>query len=650
MPELIEKGPREIDTATIQDIQNIADYARLEGMRMVQTAGSGHLGALGSSAELMSALYFGGGFHFDPDNPHHPARDRIVVRGHVGPLRYPLFSLMGYVEKDELPGYRQLGSRLQGHEDMDVLPGVDITPSGSLGMLLSYGVGSAIELKHEDNPGRIIVFLGDGEEQEGNVSEAARHAASMDLDNLICILDKNSKQLSRPTHDADGGSNVHEIWKGYGWDVIEIQDGHDVSEILQTYKALQDIHRPTLVIANTVKGKGIPGAEESYNGYHTVRTCSPEALSTAIDTYAAKKHTFEEISRTALGLIVRPRDFVSPVYSGDEVFHVEIDSSMEDMGLKNAQDSYFQALVRQLEDNPDHPPFYAITPDYIIRDNVKRLGFGSLKGYFIDTGIREQHAVAMLHGISVTNPAARTLVYTGDAFALRPLDQINAAVQGKSRITMIGGDSGITNDMNGKTHQSVAQPGALLQIPGLNFYEPADVRDYMNVLNTAFVNNDGFNYIRLHWGSAKKLQRDAADIDSTSSYVVHEPDSRAKAVIMASGFPVANSVEAAKQLEHSYNTPTRVINVINQKGLREQIASYLDSDAPVLAVYNGNPEVLKSTIASSVMSQEYEGNRPKFIEGHGFTEGTSGKLTDLQRHFQLDVAGIVQKLLSTVRR
>jgi transketolase len=115
------------------------------------------------------------------------------------------------------------------------VPGVDITPSGSLGMLLSYGVGSAIESKNKGQKNNIIVFLGDGEEQEGNVSEAARHAASLGLENLICIIDKNGKQLSRPTKESDSKSDLETVWRGYGWNVEIIKDGHNINEILTVY-------------------------------------------------------------------------------------------------------------------------------------------------------------------------------------------------------------------------------------------------------------------------------------------------------------------------------------------------------------------------------------------------------------------------------
>ena len=191
----------------INKLKEIADYVRTTALDTIMKAENGHIGGNMSSVELLTTLYFGGQFNFDPHNPKNENRDRVLIRGHEGPLRYTIFSLLGYICPEELNSYRQLGSRLQGHEDMHITPGVDITPSGSLGMVLSYGIGSCIANRDRGIDARTIVFLGDGEEQEGNVNEAARHAATLGLNHLICILDKNKKQLSGPTYNPDGNTS-----------------------------------------------------------------------------------------------------------------------------------------------------------------------------------------------------------------------------------------------------------------------------------------------------------------------------------------------------------------------------------------------------------------------------------------------------------
>jgi transketolase len=273
-------GTREgtVSLDKVKVLEAISAEVRRSVFETILHAQSGHLGASSSSVELMVSLYFGGILNYDQTNPKNPDRDRVLIRGHVGPLRYRIFSLIGWIPEEELMTYRQLGSKLQGHESMDLVPGVDITPSGSLGMVLSYGAGSALAAKAMHKNFKTYVFLGDGEEQEGNVSEAARHISNMNLDNIVVILDKNKKQLSGPTLRVDSGGDVRKIWECYGWNVVEIKNGNSIPNILDTFANIKYIKRPTLVIANTTKGLGIIGAEENFCGYHTISSCPTENL------------------------------------------------------------------------------------------------------------------------------------------------------------------------------------------------------------------------------------------------------------------------------------------------------------------------------------------------------------------------------------
>ena len=140
-------------------LERTAYLVRTSAFRMISHTQGGHLGGSSSSVELMVSLYFGGHLRYDVNNPRHLLRDRVLVRGHVGPVRYTIFSLLGWISRDELTKYRQLGSILHGHEAMDVTPGVDITPSGSLGMLLSYGTGCSLAARNRNWPSKSIVFL-----------------------------------------------------------------------------------------------------------------------------------------------------------------------------------------------------------------------------------------------------------------------------------------------------------------------------------------------------------------------------------------------------------------------------------------------------------------------------------------------------------
>jgi len=628
-----------------QELKQLSDVVRLKVFETIKNAKSGHLGGCSSSTELMVTLYFGGYLRFNPQEPSHSERDRILIRGHEGPLRYVIFSLMGMIPEEELDTYRTYGTRLAGHEDMELMPGVDITPSGSLGMILSYGVGTAIHAQERKSDYRTIVFLGDGEEQEGNVSEAARHAASLGLSNLVCIIDSNGKQLSRPTREVDGGTNLAEVWSGYGWEVIEIADGHDISQIKEAYNQIPNATRPLLIIANTIKGKSIPGAEENFSGYHTISVCESVQLDTAIhdlETRITGTDTKKLIGRANDSISCPSRSSQNP--NTTLTVNIEVNPN-NNRSLDYSQAHYFARLSEALS-TIDAPRLYVLTADFIRKDLVDMVQFPEFSRY-IDAGIREQHTIAMAHGISVSDPNARIFVNYGDAFIYRASDQLNAATQGHSKMIIASEYSGLSQGQNGKTHQSSGQPGAMLDMPGVLFYEPGDVQDLFNVFNWAFSENPGVVYARLHRKEVSPLYRQDEDKGNFEHYITHDPGKPPQLVIVGSGFVIENCVKAAQKLELEYAIPTRVINLIHPQDLDDGFVSLLEDDVPVLTVYNGNPQIIQQAVSGAVMNSTLL--RPSLVRGHGFQFGATGTFQQLERAYQMDEDGIiavVQKQLS----
>ncbi len=239
----------------IKKLETKAKTIRRLIVEMIAEAGSGHPGGSLSSADLITALFFAVLRH-KPEQPCWPERDRFhMSKGHCCPLWYAVLAESGYFSKEKLMTLRQLGSILQGHPDRRT-PGVEIA-SGSLGQGLSIGLGMSLAAKIDKMGWRVYVLLGDGETQEGNVWEAAMAAAHFKRDNLCAMLDYNGFQIDGKTCDVMDIEPVAAKWQSFGWHTIEI-NGHNMKEILSAYSEAATIKgKPTIIIARTVKGKGV---------------------------------------------------------------------------------------------------------------------------------------------------------------------------------------------------------------------------------------------------------------------------------------------------------------------------------------------------------------------------------------------------------
>ncbi len=241
----------------IAELEKKARKIRKSIIEMLAKSGSGHPGGSLSSVELVTALFFSK-MRFNPDEPFDPGRDYFVLsKGHVCPVLYAALSELGCIPCDELCTLRKTGSRLQGHPARDKnLPGIEVS-TGSLGYGLSIGAGIALGLRTEKRSNRVYVLMGDGEQQEGSVWEAAMAAGHCGLDNLCGIVDYNRLQIDGRVEDIMAVDPLGDKYRAFGWNVIEI-DGHSLPEVLGAYdKAAAFKGKPTAIIARTVKGKGV---------------------------------------------------------------------------------------------------------------------------------------------------------------------------------------------------------------------------------------------------------------------------------------------------------------------------------------------------------------------------------------------------------
>jgi len=247
---------------SVPDLEQMAKQLRRHVITMIATAGSGHPGGSLSAADIVTALYFKVMRH-DPKNLQWPDRDRFVLsKGHAAPILYAALAEYGYFPVEELSTLRKLGSRLQGHTDRTLTPGVEMS-AGSLGQGLSFGIGMALAGRLDKRDYHVYVLLGDGECEEGQVWEAAMFAPHFQMDNLTAIVDHNGIQLDGRCCDIMGIEPLTDKWRAFNWHVIEI-DGHDMKQVLQALKKARGIKgKPTVIIAHTVKGKGVSFMENN---------------------------------------------------------------------------------------------------------------------------------------------------------------------------------------------------------------------------------------------------------------------------------------------------------------------------------------------------------------------------------------------------
>ena len=247
---------------TAAELKALARRLRRHVVTMIGRAASGHPGGSLSAVEIVATLYFRVMRH-DPNNPDWPERDRFVLsKGHAAPLLYAVLAESGYFPLEDLTTFRQLNSRLQGHTDRLRTVGVEST-SGSLGQGLSVGIGMALAAKLDSQSHRIHVLLGDGECDEGQVWEAAMSAAHFKTDNLVAIIDRNGLQIDGPTCDVMDLEPFADKWRAFGWNAIDA-NGHDFDSLLKAFeKARKVTGKPTVIIAATVKGKGVSFMENN---------------------------------------------------------------------------------------------------------------------------------------------------------------------------------------------------------------------------------------------------------------------------------------------------------------------------------------------------------------------------------------------------
>jgi transketolase len=248
-----------LDERKIKDIKKLAVKLRRDVVEMIGVGNAGHLGGSCSLAETMAVLYFHK-LRLDKNNLKDPNRDRLVLsKGHAALIQYACLCEMGFFPREEILKVKTLDGLLQGHPDLSI-PGIEAV-TGSLGQGLSVSLGMALALRLNKSGARVYVIMGDGEQSEGQLWEAAQAAANFKVDNLTAFLDWNKVQATGPTKETFDIPNLDKKWAAFGWEVISA-DGHDPAAIMTAIEKAEQVKgKPSLILLDTIKGKGIPFAE-----------------------------------------------------------------------------------------------------------------------------------------------------------------------------------------------------------------------------------------------------------------------------------------------------------------------------------------------------------------------------------------------------
>lgn len=256
------------DVNEIEELKSICKKTRINILKMVHNAASGHIGGAFSGVEILNVLY-NKVLNIPTDwkkSNDFESRDRFILsKGHASALLYSVLAQRGFFSEDELMTFRKFGSKLQGHPCCKELDGIEVS-TGSLGQGLSIGCGMAMGLKLDKNPANVVVYMGDGEIQEGSVWEAFMQAAHRNLDNLVAIIDRNGLQIDGSTENVMSLGELDKKLAAFGW-AVETIDGHDFNQIHNAMQNAKKSNKPYAIIANTVKGKGVSFMENNA-GWH----------------------------------------------------------------------------------------------------------------------------------------------------------------------------------------------------------------------------------------------------------------------------------------------------------------------------------------------------------------------------------------------
>jgi len=529
-------------------LEKIARLIRYYILFSTTEAGSGHPTSALSAVELMTGLLFGGAFRFDLDRPEHPNNDRLIFsKGHATPLFYALWAAAGRIGEQELRSYRKFGSVLEGHPTVAFK--YTEAATGSLGQGLSIGVGDALNAKYIDQlPYRTYVLLGDSEMAEGSQWEAMEIAAYYKLDNLTGIMDVNRLgQRGETMYGRDLASYEKKV-AAFGWEPVVI-NGHDIGEVVGAYdKAMAVRDKPVMIIAGTVKGKGISFIEDK-NGWHG-KALSKEEFRTAIGELGA-------VDMSVTGDVAKPEDLAA---AGPEPIPAA-PASYESSKAVATREAYGHALKRIF---PQYPAIVVL--DGEVSNSTYAEIFGdAYPERFFEMYIAEQNMAGAALGLARRGkvPFASTFA----AFWTRAFDQIRMGQYSRANIKFCGSHAGVSIGEDGPSQMGLEDIAMFRTVKDCAVLYPSDAVSTDKLVEAAAAHK-GMVYIRTTRMKTPILYDSAEPFAIGGSKVLRRSDND-RITVVAAGVTLYEALSACDELIKE-DVHIRVIDLYSIKPIDEQ--------------------------------------------------------------------------------
>lgn len=575
---------------SIPDLKDAAKLMRGYDLVALHAAGSGHAGGTLSIMDITAALYLKIANH-DPRNPNWSDRDRIIwSTGHKAPSLYLGLAFAGFYPIEDVVMLRKLSSPFQGHPHWLKLPGVEVS-TGSLGQGLSIAVGMALAARLDKRDHKIFCIMGDGEQQEGQVWEAAMEAGHYQLDDLIGIIDCNRLQIDGLVQEVMGVEPLAAKYGAFGWDVLRI-DGHDMEQIVDALQQAREVRgRPVVILADTVKGKGVsfmedqagwhgkaPNRDEMENGLAELGVLNRISVSSLLEK--ANAYQAEVDRKLAAKMPKFSRDYW---WNAGTEMKVKMEPTRKGFGQSlaaNGDDERLVCLGLDISGSITISDFYTGKPER--------------KKRWISMGIAEQSATSAAAGLAREGKLPVLGTYATFA-AARNLDQIRTSVcYGNFNVMIAGAHGGVSVGPDGATHQALEDLFAMQGLPNMSVVVPCDIIETRKATDYLLLKHQGPKYIRFAreatpivshentpfvFGKANVIRfrgekpnfRDAFEILVSDSYQTEHEDLS----IVACGPMVPEAMRAAYILKSEFGYEARVLNIHTLKPI--------DADAIVRA-------------------------------------------------------------------